>query len=133
MLAETTDTIGLPLTPMPQLAEQTIAIGHIRIVQESDGLVRRVEPQVNGQPALWLATMQAYSLVRAEVELPDLHPQWINWPSAADRLPQVSFADVLAGKIPPAQFQDKIVLVGVTATAIDAQATRSIAIRQREA
>lgn len=123
VLAETEDAIGLPLLPVPQLRNAAIATGHIRKLQDSDGLVRRVEPQFKNQPALWLATLQTYSLVQAEVPLPTQPQVWLNWPGFTKQLQHYGLADVLSGKIPPAQFQDKIVLVGVTATALDSQTT----------
>jgi signal transduction histidine kinase len=44
---------------------------------------------------------------------------WLNWPAPIDQAPQYSFADVLSGKVPLQTFQNRIVLVGVTATGID--------------
>ncbi|WP_261224571.1 CHASE2 domain-containing protein [Ancylothrix sp. D3o] len=44
---------------------------------------------------------------------------WLNWPEKAEKLPTYSFKDVVEGKVSPAVFQDKFVLVGMTATGFD--------------
>lgn len=44
---------------------------------------------------------------------------WLNWPEKAQKLPTYSFKDVVEGKVSPAVFKDKFVLVGMTATGFD--------------
>ncbi|NJN88081.1 MAG: CHASE2 domain-containing protein [Leptolyngbyaceae cyanobacterium SL_7_1] len=124
VLPQAWDAVGMPLPPVPALQAVAIAIGHIIEQRDSDGLVRQLNPVVEGLPALAIATTQAYSLVKAAVPLPPLdRPLWINWVAPASELSRYSFVDVVQGKIPPAAFQDKIVLLGVTATGIDSLIT----------
>jgi signal transduction histidine kinase len=120
ILAQAWDHKGVPLLPVPALRQNAIGVGHILTRQDSDGIVRQIEPQVKGVPTLGVVTSQAYSLTRAAVPLPDLNqPFWLNWVGQTQDLPQYSFADVVEGKVSPEAFSDKIILVGVTATGID--------------
>lgn len=120
VLAEAWDADGVALLPVPELEQAAIATGHIMRQEDTDGLVRQVEPVLRGQPALGLAVLQAYSLVAASVGLPDLkQPLWLNWPGPAAQVETYSFVDVLEGRVPAATFNQKIVLVGVTAAGLD--------------
>jgi signal transduction histidine kinase/CHASE2 domain-containing sensor protein len=115
---------GELLQPTPTLAAAAVAFGHIDQQQDSDNLVRTVQPQIEGTPTLAIATTQVYSLVRDLVPLPPLNRSlWINWAGPVGIVPTYSFNDVLTGRIDPAVFQDKIVVVGITATGFDALAT----------
>jgi signal transduction histidine kinase/CHASE2 domain-containing sensor protein/FixJ family two-component response regulator len=120
VLAQAWDATGLPLLPVQQLRAAAIATGHVMRQADTDGLVRRVELQLRGQPALGVATLQSYSLVRAPVSFPNLdQPFWINWTAPAQQMSSYSFADVIQEKVPAQAFHNKIVLVGVTATGLD--------------
>ncbi|MBL1176629.1 CHASE2 domain-containing protein [Pantanalinema sp. GBBB05] len=121
VLAQAWDVTGVPLLPVPVLETAAIATGHILKREETDGLVRRVDPQVQGQVALAIAALQSRSLVLSPAPaLPSLNqPIWVNWVGKTKRLHQYSFADVIQGKISPQAFQRKIVLVGMTATGLD--------------
>jgi signal transduction histidine kinase len=120
ILAQAWDAEGAPLLPVPQLQQQAVGSGHILVHQNSDGMIHRITPQINGIPTLSLVTLQAYNLIRGEVPIPD--PQvdwWVNWPGSAATLQQYSFADVVQGRVDPRVFDHKIVLVGTTATGLD--------------
>ena len=120
VLASAWDADGKPLMPVPQLRSAAIATGHILVQPSSDGMVRSVFPLLKGQPILGVAAMQARSLVQAKVTLPPLdRPLWLNWIGCATQAPHYSFVDVIEGKVNPQIFQNKIVLVGVTATGLD--------------
>jgi signal transduction histidine kinase len=120
ILAQAWDSAGASLQPVPLLAQNSIGVGHILTQQDSDGIVRQIAPQINGVPMLAAVVTQARSLTHAAVELPSLNrPFWVSWVGQTSRLAQYSFMDVLAGKVTPQQFADKIVLVGVTATGLD--------------
>lgn len=124
VLPQAWDVVGMPLAPVPRLQAAAIDIGHIVEQQDSDGLVRRIDPVVGGLPALGIVATQVYSLVQAPVALPPLdRPLWINWIAPAGELSQYSFVDVVEGRTSPVAFQDKIVLLGVTATGIDSLIT----------
>ncbi|WP_035992596.1 CHASE2 domain-containing protein [Leptolyngbya sp. KIOST-1] len=121
VLAQAWDPRGEMLTPVPTLNEAAIATGHIMRQEDNDGLVRRLQLNRQGQPALAIVALQAYSLVAAPATLPDVAAAslWVNWPGPADQFQTFSFADVLQGKVPTAALQNKIVLVGVTAAGLD--------------
>jgi diguanylate cyclase (GGDEF)-like protein len=67
-----------------------------------------------------MATIQAYNLVEGNVPMPDPNlPFIINWSHRPQKMRQYSFVDVLENRIPLKNFQNKIVLIGLTATASD--------------
>jgi signal transduction histidine kinase len=120
VLAQAWDATGLPLLPVAQLRDAAIASGHIMKREDSDGIVRKIDPLLQDRLALSFAALQSYALVQAPVPLPDSNrPLWINWAGRAQQIRQYSFVDVTDGKIPLKAFQDRIVLIGVTATGID--------------
>ena len=119
------DKSGKPLTPIAPLNNVGMAVGHILKREDADGIVRQIDLQVRDVPTLGVAILQAYDLATASITLlPELNQTLnINWIKRAKDVPQVSFADVIDGKIPAATFRNKIVLVGVTASGIDDLAT----------
>jgi len=124
VLAQAWDSTGLPLSPVPLLADAAIATGHILKDKEPDGSVRQIDLQIQSQPALGVAAIQAYGLVQQPIPLPDLNQQFqINWVGSIKQLPHYSFVDVVQGKISPSVFQHKIVVVGVSASGFDSLVT----------
>ncbi|MFM7427384.1 MAG: CHASE2 domain-containing protein [Elainella sp.] len=120
ILVQAWNSTGAVLQPVPTLARNALGVGHILTQQDSDGIVRQVAPQLNGVPMLAVVVAQARSLTQAEVRLPSMtQPFWVSWVGQTSRLTQYSFVDVLAGKVDPERFANKIVLVGVTATGLD--------------
>jgi class 3 adenylate cyclase/CHASE2 domain-containing sensor protein len=131
---------ALALAVVPELAE-VARLGHIVAPRvDADGISRQAPPLfVQDWPAFSLAVLQAYnqtlettfegntetprdrpaSLPQAE-DLTQAAPLWLNWPNSAAQLPTYSFVDVAQGKVDPRLLAGKIVLVGVTATGIDA-------------
>lgn len=116
---------GLPLPPTAALQAAAIGTGHVLYETNADGVTRSVPAQVQGEPMFALAVAKAYSLVEAPVALPGSTEQqlWVNWAGRSRSMQQYSFADVVQGKIPAQKFQNKIVLIGVTATGLDQLAT----------
>lgn len=120
VLAEAWDRQGKLLAPDPVLKQAAVTSGHIHQLQDSDGLARQVEFQVEGVPALSLAAAQVYSLVQSPVPLPYAQQAlWVNWLDATAQIPTYSYVDVIEGKVSAQKFQNKIVLVGVTAAGLD--------------
>ncbi len=120
VLAQAQDATGLPLTPTDLLESAAIATGHILNTRDPDGVIRQADLQRNNEPSLSLATVRAYTLTQANIPLPRLdQPLWINWSGPVRQMRQYSFIDVIQQKIPLKFFQNKIILVGVTATGID--------------
>ncbi len=108
------------------LRQAAIGTGHILYKPDSDGLVRCVPTWIHQLPTLSLPSLQTYRLfaaaplipgqLKSEVHQPQLCPNWIG-PSKG--LPQYAFADVLNGQVDPAQFRNKIILIGVTASGVN--------------
>ncbi|NER79608.1 MAG: CHASE2 domain-containing protein [Leptolyngbya sp. SIO1D8] len=120
ILAQAQDANGLPLEPVRPLKDVAMASGHVFGQKDPDGMVRSLSPQVDQTLALSLTALQTYALVREPLPLPSIEkPLWLNWVGPAHKLSQYSFVDVVQGRIPLEQFQNKIVLVSVTATGID--------------
>ncbi|MBD1896630.1 EAL domain-containing protein [Coleofasciculus sp. FACHB-129] len=120
VLAQGWDRTTTPLRPTPELSKSAIAIGHIANHKDSDGLTRQVVPQLEGVPLLSIAASQVYSLVKEPVKLPPMNqPLLVNWPGEVLQAPHYSFVSVLQGKVPASAFKGKIVMVGVTAAALD--------------
>ncbi len=113
-----------PLLPVPRLKTAAVGTGHIRVQPDEDGITRSVEPDANGVLSFGVAATMTYSVFREAITSPDLSQRlWLNWVGSVDRIPQYSFNSVVRGEVPDRVFQDKIVIVGVTASAIDAAPT----------
>jgi signal transduction histidine kinase/CHASE2 domain-containing sensor protein len=124
VLAQGEDYTGLPLLPVPSLRDHALATGHIREIADADGIVRKIEAEVRGDPALGIAAIKGYSLTREAIPVPGLTQSiWLNWAGPIERLQQVSFTDVILEKVDPTIFEGKIVIVGATATATDSALT----------
>ncbi len=120
VLAQAWDKTGALLMPVPELAAAAIATGHVLKQEDADGLVRQVNLQVAGQPALSVAALQVYGLTQQLVALPDLdRPLWLNWTGPMANFRAYSLVDVLKGQVPAQTFRNKIILLGVTATGLD--------------
>ena len=124
VLSQAWDAQGKKLLPVPRLAEEAIGIGHILEPKSSDGIVRSTELYKDDVPSLAMATIQAYNLVWGNVAMPNPDLEFgINWTYRSSQMRQYSFVDVIEERIPLDIFQNKIVLVGVTATGNDALVT----------
>jgi signal transduction histidine kinase len=119
VLPQAWDFNGAPLQATPTLRQAALVEGHIQR-QDADGLVRSIEPQLENVPMLGIAAAQVYSLVREPVQIPDLNQTlWLNWAGSVANIPTYSYADVLQARIVPQVFENKIVVVGVTASGFD--------------
>lgn len=119
------DREGQALLPVKEISNVSANIGHILKREDADGIVRQVDLQLQNVPLLGIAMLQVYNLSAEElVALPDLKvPFLLNWTRSVKNIPHFSFSDVLDGSIDSAEFRDKIVLIGVTASGIDGLVT----------
>ena len=124
VLAMGIDERGRPLPPVPPLNEAAFATGHILKRVDPDGFVRTIRPWAVQQPALGVTLAEAYAFTQGTVDLPNLdRPLWVNWPGTFADVPQVSLRDILADPTLTSRFENKLVLVGMTATGADALPT----------
>ncbi len=124
ILAQGWDGEQKPWLPAAPFRQAALGTGHALQPTQPSGLVQYVDRAHQQVPALSVVAQKAYSLLGPAAQTapdrslnPKSRPQrlWINWPGPIDRLPRYSFADVVAARIPPAMFEGRIVLVGVTA------------------
>ncbi|NJN21819.1 MAG: EAL domain-containing protein [Leptolyngbya sp. RL_3_1] len=120
VLAQAWDAQGQPLTVVPTLRQAAAATGHIAEPLDEDGFVRAIETVQADQMALGLITVALAdpdldSILGAQLG----SPLWINWPGRSQEIAQYAFVDVLEGQVPLSTFEDKIVLIGVTAAGFD--------------
>lgn len=117
VLAQAWGANGKQLQPVPLLAEAAIGTGQIVETKDGDGIIRRTHLYMEDTPSLAMATLQAYNLVQGTVPMPDPNPPYgINWSHRLPKMRQYSFVDVLEDRISQQNFQNKIVLIGLTAT-----------------
>jgi len=135
---------GAFLRPLEYLGEPAAALGHANVAPDADGVVRRLSIAIrNGneyEPALSLVTVAEYLRLAEPIQSPikdnvlsfagrfiplgDNNEMLINYIGSpkesgqAVNFPIVSFADVINGNMEPAVFEDKIVIVGATASGI---------------
>ncbi len=120
VLAQAWDTQGQVILPNPELLDAAVNIGHVLNVPGADGITRQVEAQIQGIPALGVAAVEAYTLIGGDAVVPSTHSSmWVNWPGPISQVPQYALSDVLARRISPAKFDNKIVVFGVAATGFD--------------
>ncbi len=123
--------------PVDELAGATNHFGHVNIFADSDGVVRRIPLLINDQTnyeTLGLAALRVWWNLPndARVQVQDTHvrlPNGLDLPTnngsmlisyvgGRGTFPVYSFRDVIQGKVDPRVFNNAIVLVGATATAM---------------
>jgi len=138
--AESEITYGRFLLPVAPLEQASINIGHANIVPDPDGTVRRLPLVVKGSAeqsyaALSLAILHAlfslplpqeYSLengalylLARDIPVDASYCLRINFAPKDEDRPYISYGDVISGDFDPSVVKNKIVLIGMTATAID--------------
>jgi adenylate cyclase len=122
------------LLPLPELAENAVALGHINMIPERDGVLRRLAMAVDyggyvyPSLALWPVILfqgipkEKIVLERNGIRFgdrfvpTDQHGRLIiNYHGKEATFPHLSCVKLLEGKLSEAIFRDKIVLIGATA------------------
>jgi CHASE2 domain-containing sensor protein/predicted Ser/Thr protein kinase len=133
-------TAGRITEPYDELSTKAGALGHANLVCDEDGIVRKVPLLISYQKrefvsfALQVARkysggrlreikMEPSGLVLRHLQIPTEknHRMLIDYSGQNSNIKQVSFADVVNGKINPDEFRKKIVLLGVTAEGLSQQ------------
>lgn len=121
--------------PVTQLARQAMALGHINLEMDNDGIVRSVALQEASGHSYWpqLMVPVADAIRNGTVLLPDARNlkqvasplamadtgrMLISFSRDTEDYRHVSFIDVLAGRVSPDVLKNRIVLVGVTASGL---------------
>lgn len=99
------------VSPLPNLLQSAAGTGHVHIVFDDDGVVRRMQPSfsINGQALPHFIRAVAAAPINSFVsdELLPFRP--------VGSYPRVPFSAVAAGEVPDGFFKGKTVLVGATA------------------
>jgi adenylate cyclase len=130
----TYDSFILPIAPLEQAAS---SIGHANVLPDGDGTVRRLPLIVkssSGQiyPSFTLAVLHrlfsmplpqeyprengAVHLLARDIPVDSSYRLRINFAADNQRRPYVSYGDVISGAFDPSLVDNKIVLIGMTAT-----------------
>jgi adenylate cyclase len=126
------------LLPVSSLEQAASSIGHANVVPDGDGTVRRlpliVVDSSSGQvyPSLTLATLHrlfslplpqeyvlqdgALNLLARDIPVDTSYRLRINFAAANNARPYISYGDIISGDFDPSLVNNKIVLIGMTAT-----------------
>jgi adenylate cyclase len=128
------DSFLLPIAPLEEAASNT---GHANVIPDGDGTVRRLPLIVrssSGQvyPSLTLAVLHrlfsmplpqeyvlqngAINLLARDIPVDTWYRLRINFSADNDQRPYVSYGDIISGDFDPSLVDNKIVLIGMTAT-----------------
>ncbi len=133
---------GAFLRPVAILEEEAAALGHASVFHDTDGVVRRlptvIADQDGSQPALALAAVAKYlrradviespiqdnalALAGRSIPISGGNAMLINYTGGSDEagrivnFESVSYVDALRAGIDPEFFEDKLVIIGVTAS-----------------
>ena len=102
------------LTPIPEFITPSVSLGVVNVFPDSDGIARRGASAVSfgGQSYVSLGAKVAESL---GVSVPAV-PYRLNFAGGAGSIPTYSLSDFLAGGIPQEALENKIILIGATAS-----------------
>ncbi len=122
------------IEPYEELSKKAGALGHTNVMAETDGVVRKMPLLIHYQSrdflAFGLQVARKYSgvsmkdlkigssglaLNRLSIPTEKNHSMFIDFSGQGANIRQISFLDVMNGKIPPEALQGKIVLIGLTA------------------
>lgn len=125
------------LSPLPRLIPANISVGHANMVPDRDGIVRQLPLVIrdsNGQtyPAFSLAVLHTFfagplpqeylgqdgllHLLSRDIPVNESYGFRIDFAPETSNRPFLSFKDVISGNFDPLVVENKIVLIGMTAT-----------------
>jgi signal transduction histidine kinase/CHASE2 domain-containing sensor protein/response regulator RpfG family c-di-GMP phosphodiesterase/HPt (histidine-containing phosphotransfer) domain-containing protein len=112
---------GSEVFPNDMLEVAAGTVGHIYHTEDRDGAVRKIPLYKNGVPALSIVALEGHNLVNyPAIQLPTLDRILnLSWPGKVKNARTYRLQEVLTGKIPLAAFNNKIVLVGITAEGVN--------------
>jgi serine/threonine-protein kinase len=130
-------SVGGLIEPYEELSKKAGALGHINLIAESDGVIRKIPLLINYQSRDFLSFALQVARKHSGVKLKDIkagntgldlkqlsipteknHSMFIDFSGQNANIRQISFLDVMNGKILPKAFKRKVVLIGMTAEGI---------------
>ncbi len=139
------------LYPTQQLNQASGYLGHVDMIPDADGKVRRIPLVIQGEdgthiPTLGLAVMYAlfhqslpesYQILNGTIDalarnipVDNTYYMRLNFAIQSGGIPVISYGDIVSGNFDPNAVKNKIVLVGMTATGdIDTFAIPNSSIR----
>ncbi|MGD9301819.1 MAG: CHASE2 domain-containing protein, partial [Desulfobacterales bacterium] len=130
-------SVGGLIKPYEELSKKAGALGHINLIAESDGVIRKIPLLINYQSRDFLSFALQVARKHSDVKLKDIkagstgldlkqlsipteknHSMFIDFSGQNANIRQISFLDVMNGKILPKAFKRKVVLIGMTAEGI---------------
>ncbi|MXP41914.1 CHASE2 domain-containing protein [Altererythrobacter soli] len=104
------------ILPVAAVAENARGIGHVNLIVDGDGKVRRVRLWEGGDRA-WphLVELLRRAAVGGQDMQPRTDPLLIPFSGAAGAFPTIGASSVLRGQVPAEVLRDRLVLVGATA------------------
>lgn len=117
------------IEPAPELRSAAAGLGHVNLVPDPDGVVRRLPLSLRSGEQRWPHLLVSLLGTTAPEDLPPPdrkltaagsglvaeHPVLLRWRGPPGGFRTVSFVDAVRGETPAAVFADRIVLVGMTA------------------
>ncbi len=112
------------VAPIPELAKSAASVGHVSLIYDSDGVVRRVPLRFgDGTDAKLHLMEELYRLTNQGAPSKLWTRSWrahhqalIPYQSDVGGFSTISFSSVLKGEVPPALIRGKLVLVGAAAS-----------------
>ena len=114
-------------TPGPDLARAAASLGHVNMVVDSDGVIRRAPLYMQAGDQTWPQLIMPLAEAAGVAPAPPLpgpnsgeeliaaSPEAIAYRGPPGRYRTLSFVDVLRGEVPADFLKDKLVLIGATA------------------
>ncbi len=134
MSRKSRNSFPIEALPLPELANNAAALGHVHMDIGEDGIARRVYLKEGIGKPFWthfslalLSTIGAASELEREVDIASSRQQYssmrwyreypflIPFAGPTGHFPRIGYAQVLSGHYPKDLFRDKIVLIGTTA------------------
>lgn len=102
------------IVPLPIFTTKAAALGWVNVLADADGVVRRLPVKINSEQGDWQSLSAALTKIvgRDTKNLPSILR--VNFVGPPGSFKTISFVDVLAGRVAPEIFKDKIILVGAT-------------------
>ncbi len=98
-------------------------VGSALMPIDPDGAIRRAAYQVEGLESFAVVTAEVAT--NRQVDPFDADRTWIDYAGPPQTVPSYSYSQVLRGHVPPATFEDKIVVVGTEALRLKDASTTS--------